>query len=259
MCERHAEGFAYHLRGGRGAEELAAASGRSAGAAHGFGGVGQRDHSVGEARAYGLHLAGVLAFFGEERHAAGNQHARQIARAGEGHHHGGQPFVARGDAEHAAARGEGADEAPEDAGGVVTVGQGIEHAGGALRAAVARVGAIGREGHGAEALELFRGGVHEQGDFPVAGVIAEGDGRAIGGANAAVGAEDEKFLAAEEGGVPAHAGVLGPAEEVARGTVQQHFRRYGSGALRAARFGGHIEDGGVAGIEDTFGSYGHAV
>ena len=69
----------------------------------------------------------------------------------------------------------------------------------------------------------------------------------------------QKFLAAEQGRVPAHAGVLGPAEEVAGGAVEQHFRRNGRGALRSARFGGHIEKGGVAGIENTFGSCGHAV
>ena len=196
---------------------------------------------------------------GKQRHAAGNQHARQIARAGQRHHHRGQSLVAGGYAEDAAARGQGADQASEDAGRVVAVGQGIEHAGGALGAAVARVGAIGRERHGAQALQLFRRGVHEQRHFPVPGVIPEGDGRAIGGANAAVGAEDEKLFAAEQGGVPAHAGVLGPAEEVAGGAVEQHFRRYGSGALRSARFGRDIENRGVAGIENTFRSYGHAV
>ena len=80
-------------------------------------------------------------------------------------------------------------------------------------------------------LELLGGGVHQQADFPVAGVIAERDRGAIGGADAAVGAEDEELLAAERGGIPAHAGVLGPAEEVAGGAVEQHFGRDGQRRL----------------------------
>src|SRR5450756_566549 len=77
---------------------------------------------VGEARAHRLHLGRVLALFGQQRHAARNQHARQIAGAGQRHHHGRQPLVARGHAEHAAARGQGADQPPENARRVVAVG-----------------------------------------------------------------------------------------------------------------------------------------
>ena len=51
------------------------------------------------------------------------------------------------------------------------------------------------EGDGAERFEFLGRGVHEQADFPVAGVIAQRDGRAVGGANAAVGAEDQELLA----------------------------------------------------------------
>ena len=50
-----------HLRGGGGAEELAAAAGRGAGAAAHLGRLFQRDLAVREAGADGLHLAGVLA------------------------------------------------------------------------------------------------------------------------------------------------------------------------------------------------------
>ena len=49
------------LRGGRRAEELAAAAGRRAGAAAELGGLLERDLAVGEARADRLDLAGVLA------------------------------------------------------------------------------------------------------------------------------------------------------------------------------------------------------
>ena len=50
---------------------------------------------------------------------------------------------------HAAARGQRADQAAEHGGGVVAIGQAVEHAGGALRAAVAGVGAERGEGNGA--------------------------------------------------------------------------------------------------------------
>jgi hypothetical protein len=150
-------------------------------------------------------------------------------------------MVAGGHAQHAAARGERADQPSENAGRVVAVGQGIEHAGGALRAPVAGIRAVCGERHRTERLELFRRCVHQQRHFPVAGVVSECDGRAICRAYAAVGAEDEKLLAAEQRRIPAHTRVLGPAEQVARGPVQQHFGRYRDGALRPARLGLHIE------------------
>ena len=85
--QREAERFADDLRGGRGAEELAAAAGRGAGAAAHLGGVFERDLVLGEARADGLHLAGVLAVFGQQRDAAGDEHAGQRPAGGERHHH----------------------------------------------------------------------------------------------------------------------------------------------------------------------------
>ena len=208
------------MRGGGGAQELTASAGGGAGPAAEFGSLFDADLAVGESRADGLDAAGVFALVGEESHAAGDQHAGEIVHGGERHHHGGQSFIAGGDADHAAARGEGADQAAEDGGGVVAVGEAVEHAWSALGAAVAGVGAIGGEGDGAGGFEFARGGFHEQADFPVAGVVAEGDGRAVGGADAAVGGEDEKFLGVDLRRVPAHAGVLGPAEEVAGGTVE---------------------------------------
>ena len=61
--QRHPQRLAHHLRGGRRAQELAAAAGRRAGAAQHLGGGFQRDLPVGEARADGLHRAGILALF----------------------------------------------------------------------------------------------------------------------------------------------------------------------------------------------------
>ena len=59
----------------------------------------------------------------------------------------------------------------------------------------------------------------------MAGVIAERDGRAVGRADAAVRAEDQEFLAAELRRIPAHAGVLRPAEQVAGGPLRAASRR----------------------------------
>ncbi len=67
----------------------------------------------------------------------------------------------------------------------------------------------------------------------MAGVIAQRDGRAVGGANAAVGAQDQEFFAAQHSRVPAHAGVLRPAEQIAGGACQQHFGVMGSVRSRA--------------------------
>src|SRR5205823_545734 len=94
---------------------------------------------------------------------------------------------------------------------------------GALRSAIAGIGAESGEGNQAARLKFFCGRLHKQADLPVAGVIAEGDGRAIVGSEAAGGGEDEKFLAADLGGIPPHAGVLGEAEEIAAGPVEEHL------------------------------------
>ena len=80
-------------------------------------------------------------------------------------------------------------------GGVVAVGQAVHHAGRALRAAVAGVGAEAGEGDAADALELLGRRLHQQADLPVAGVVAERDRRAVGGADAAGGAENQEFAA----------------------------------------------------------------
>ncbi len=144
--EGHAERFADDLGGGGGAEELTAAAGGGAGAAAQFGGFLQGEGALGEADADGLDFAGVFAVFGWEGDAAGDEDGGEIAASGEGHHHGGEAFVAGGDAHDAAAAREGADEAAEDDGGVVAVGEGIHHAGGALGAAVAGIGAEAGEG-----------------------------------------------------------------------------------------------------------------
>ena len=200
--EGEAEGFGDDLRGGGGAEELAASAGCGAGAAADLGGVFEGDLVLGEACADGLNLAGVFAVFGKQCDAAWDEDAGQRAGGGEGHHHCGEAFVAGGDADDAGAGGERAHETAKDDGCVVAVGQGVEHAGGALGATVAGVGAGSSERDGAESFEFAGGFGHECADLPVAGVEAESDGSAVFGAKAAVGAEDEDLGAERRGPGP---------------------------------------------------------
>ena len=221
--QREAQRLADHLRGGGGAEELAAAAGGAAGAAAEVLRLLQRQLAMREARADGLHGARVLAALGWQRDAARHQHAGEIAKRGQRHHHGGQALVAGGHSEHALAGGERAGEATQHDGGVVPVGEAIHHAGGALGAAVAGIGAEAREGDGAQLLQLRRRGLEEKADLPVAGVIAQRDRGAVGGADAALGGEHEVLRAPQLARIPAHARVLGEAEDVAAGPFEEHL------------------------------------
>ena len=81
--EREAEGLAHHLRGGGGAEELAAPARRAAGAAGQGRGVFEGHEAVGEPRAQRLHRARVLAarrWAGSPRRARSRPAGRGIPR-----------------------------------------------------------------------------------------------------------------------------------------------------------------------------------
>ena len=67
--------------------------------------------------------------------------------------------------------------------------------------------------------KFLRRRLHEQADFPMAGVIAERDRFAVRRAQSALRAEDEKLFAPDFGGIPAHAGVLRQAEQIAARAV----------------------------------------
>ena len=66
------------------------------------------------------------------------------------------------------------------------------------------------------------------------GVITERDGLAIGRAQSALRAEDEKLFASDLGRIPTHAGILREAEQIAAGTVQQQVFRQGQTPRRTA-------------------------
>ena len=70
-----------------------------------------------------------------------------------------------------------------DQGGVVSVSQAVEHRSCALGASVARIAHVSGKRNGSQSLELTGCGLGKQTDFPMAGMITEGNGRTIGFAN----------------------------------------------------------------------------
>jgi hypothetical protein len=178
---------------------------------------------VGEARANCLDRTGVLAVGWRQRHAAGHQHRRQIGRAGQGHQHRRQALVACCHAKHAMARRQRADQAPEDLCGVVAVGEAVEHALGTLAAAVAWVGDVAGEGHRILGAQFLGGGLHQQADLPMAGVITQRDRCAIGGADTALSTQDQHLGAVQLSRIPTHAHILAPGKQVAAGSIEQQI------------------------------------
>jgi hypothetical protein len=81
------------------------------------------------------------------------------------------------------------------------------------------------------------------------GVVPERNGRSIRGAYAAMRREHEKFFAAERGGIPTHARVLRPPEQIARRALPQHLRGERQRAGRAWRTRGHVKESWVVGVE----------
>ena len=250
MRQREAERLGDHLRGCGRAEKLAPTAGRTACLASCFRGFFERDEAVRKPRPDRLHFPGVLAALGGQRHTAGHEHDRQFRYTSECHEHRRQSFVARRNAHHARASRQRADEPSQHHRGIVAERQRIHHAFGALRAPIAWVGAETCKWQRAERFEFTRGRLHEQTDFPMAGVIAERDRRAVVGAQAAGGGEDEVFGAVEFRGIPAHARVEGHAEDVARGPVSEHVLGERERARGASGLGGDIENRGVVGFED---------
>src|SRR5262249_2848809 len=118
-----------------------------------------------------------------------------------------------------------------------------------LGAAIAGVGAKGGKREGAEAFEFPGGGFDEQADFPMAGVIAQRDGFSIGRADAALGAEEEKRFARGFAGVPAHAGVLSEAEDVAARTMAEVVVGQRQASDRTGGFGFDLEEVAAIGGE----------
>ncbi len=136
---------------------------------------------------------------------------------GERHHHGRQAFVTGGDADHAAPGWQRTDQPPQDNGGIIAISQAVHHAGRSLGATVAWIADKSRKGDRIQPLQFFCGSLGQQTNLPVPGMITQGNRCAVGGANAALGAEDQKFRPAQLGWIPAHGRILGPAEYIATG------------------------------------------
>ncbi len=148
--QRKPQRLADNLRRGRGAQKLAASARRRAGAAAHFGGIFERDLLLRKACADGLHFGRVFARLGQQRDPAGHQHRGLRAQRRQRHHHRGQTLVACGHAHDAFARGQRAHQPSQHRCGIVAIGQRVHHACGALRAAVAGIGAGSRERRGAQ-------------------------------------------------------------------------------------------------------------
>ena len=118
-----------------------------------------------------------------------------MLRAGQRHHHGGQPLVAGGDPEDSLAARQRPDQTPENDGRVIAIRQAIHHAGGSLCTAVTGVGNHAGKWDDVEPTQLLGGFFDQQANLPVAGVITESDRLAIGPAQAALGAQNKVWVA----------------------------------------------------------------
>ena len=243
--QRKPQRLADHLRGGRGAQELAASAGRRAGAAAHFGGVLERDLVLGEARADGLHLAASSPDSGSSVTPPGTSTAGIFPDDASAIIIAGSPLSQVATPITPLPRGQRAHQAAQHDRRIVAIGQRIHHARSALRAAVAGIGARSRKRSGAQRFQLARRLGHQQADFPVAGVKAERDGLAVLRAQAAVRAQDQELRIEESIRLPAHAGVLRQAEEIAGGLGEQHLRRERQRTLRARRVCGHVKEIGA--------------
>ena len=143
----------------------------------------------------------------------------------------------------------------EDLGGVVPVWEGVHHAGGALCAAVAGVGAEGGEREAVQAVEFACCGFDHRGEFEVSGVETEGYRGAVFFSESAGGCEDDELLTHQFGGIPPHTGVLGHAEVVTAGAVREEIGREWQDTCGPVRAGADLSEfGWLIGAEDVLGS-----
>ena len=114
--------------------------GLRAGAAAQLGGLFQGQLAVRKAGADRLDLAGVFALARRQRDAAGHEHARQIASTRPAPSSSPAGPCRRWPRRAPPARGQRADQPAEHDRRVVAIRQAVDHAGRALRPAVARIG-----------------------------------------------------------------------------------------------------------------------
>src|SRR5439155_25804233 len=90
-----------------------------------------------------------------------------------------------------------ANQPPKDLGRIISISEAVHHASRSLGSTVTWVGAKAGKGNMAKAFQFLRGRFHQQAHLPMTGMVAERNGRAIGGADAALRAEDEEFFSAQ--------------------------------------------------------------
>ena len=227
MRQGESQRFAHHLRTGGRAEKVTPAARRSTHPARQHLGVFERNFASGKSGPDRLSFARILPVGRRQGDAARDQDARQVVKTGQGHHNGRQALVAGGHAQDAFGRGDRASLAAENGGGVVPIGQAVEHAGRTLGASVAGIGTVGRVGHGAGHFELIGGRFQGQSQLEAAGVMPHGDGPTVLPPDSAHRAEHYELRAGQGGGIPAHASVFGHSKCIAAGPMAKHFGRKG--------------------------------
>jgi len=251
MRQRQTEGLPDDLTGPGGAEELAAAAGGCAGAAARLRGVLETHLAGRVAHADGLDRAVVLAVGGAQCGAAGHQDGRVVVHGRQRDHHRGQSLVAGGDAHDRAAGRQRTDQAAHHDGGVIAVGQRVEHADSALGAAVAGIGDIGGVRQCALGGHFAGGFVDQLGQLVVAGVQAQCDRVVVGIGGAAGGADDHHRIAVDVVRVPAHADIHRHTEQVAAGGVCEQLGCQGKPARWAGGLRPHLVDARIGAGEQV--------
>jgi hypothetical protein len=147
-----------------------------------------------------------------------------MPRSGQREHRRRQPFVAGCDPDDTGRRRQRPNQSTHHDGGIVAIGQAVEHAGRALGPSVAGVAAVDRKRDRAAFAKAACRLADEQADFPVTGVVSERQRLAVIGAQPAECADDDVLLALQRTGIPPHADVLGESEQIAARLIPQHVR-----------------------------------
>ena len=82
--------------------------------------------------------------------------------------------------------------------------------------------------------DLFGSSLDQQTDFPMAGVITEGHGRAVWISDAPLSAEDQILIAQHTSRIETHADALGQTKQIAAAPITEDFvaqRQFAAGAL----------------------------
>ena len=188
---------------------------------------------MGKPRPDGLDEAGILTALRGKRNATRDDCRRSVVESGKRHHHRRETFIAGRNTHHSFAGRQRTGEAPEDNCGIVTIGKGVKHPRCALRTAITWVADKARKWRRALLAEAYRGGSYLEADFPVTGVVAEGDRFAIVVAEPAESREDKVFILRDRARFPAHPDVLCEAKQVTAGPVEQHVLGEGESACGA--------------------------